>query len=315
MGHAVIERFRALDDAFRARAGRGERLHARFAAMAAVAAPQDIESLIERTFDVRDRLNEGLGHWRSPSRSMRLVFAAALVASERNASHFFEAREALSTRRAERGSRALSEGGSCAALALIAAGGHPHMADNFYDILDAVAAPWWRREATREEILAAALAAMGETPDEASARIERARAALLAAEIPRHHANAATFEVALLEPDRGRIAAAWTSLNLAVRGRSTLRHGLGKTGLAILAAEGDGQSIADALVRSFDAVRELKPRPTGQAAAKLAMRLAQAQAGEGSAVSATRDLAAILAAQAASVAAVASSSAAVAAAS
>jgi hypothetical protein len=315
MGHAVIDRFKVLDDAFRSRAGRGERLHARFAALAALSAPHDIETLIERTFELRTRLNEGLGNWRSPSRSMRLVFAAALVANERSATQFFDARDALAKRRAERGSRALTEGGSCAALALVSAGGHADQADDFYDMLDAIAAPWWRREAAREEILSAALTALGETPDEAATRIETVRGTLLSAGIPAHHANAATYEVALLSPDGGQIAGAWTCLNLAVRGRTSLRQGLGKTGLAVLSAEGDGHDIADALVRSFDAVHELRPRPTGQAAAKLAMRLAQAQAGEGSAISATRDLAAILAAQSAAIAAVASSSAAVAAAS
>ena len=308
MGHAIIDRFRALDDAFRARASRGERLYARFAALAALSAPQDVETLIERTFETRNRLSEGLGSWRAPSRAMRLVYAAALVASERSAGHFFDARTALSERRTDRGGRSLSQGGSCAALALVAAGGQPHMADDFYDIIENIASPWWRREPCREEVLAAALCAMGETPDEALKHLEKARESLRTAGVPKNHAEAAAYEVALLDPDPGQLAGAWTTLNLAVRGRSALRHGLGKTGLAVLAAQGEGQSTADALVRSFDAVRALKPRAAGQTAAKLAMRLAQAQMGASGPMSAARDLAAILAAQAAMVAAVAASS-------
>jgi hypothetical protein len=308
MGHAVIERFRALDSAFHSRASRSERLYARFAALAALKAPQDIECLIERTFDARNHLNEGLGSWRVPNRSMRLVFAAALVASERSASDFFEIRAALIERRIARGGRSLSHGGSCAALALVAAGGVPHQSDNFFDILEVIAAPWWRREPTREEALSAAFTAMGETPDDASSHLNLARERLMTAGVPKNHADAASYEVALLNPDDGQLAGSWTTLNLAVRGRSELRHGVGKTGLAVLAAHGDGQSTADALVRSFDAVRSLSPRANGQTAARLAMRLAQAQCGSSTPIAAASDLSAILAAQAAMIAAVAASS-------
>ena len=310
MGHAVINRFKALDDAFRARAARGERLYARFAALAALSAPQDIESLIERCFEVRTSLNEGLGNWRAPSRSMRLVFAAALVSGERNARHFFETRDAMTARRSERGARALSQGGSCAALSLTAAGGHIHQVDDFFDVLDAISSPWWRREASREEVLAAAFAALGVTPDEARDKIDMARNALMTAGVPRQHAEAAAYEVALLNPDPGQLAGAWTTLNVAVRGRASLRHGLGKTGLAVLAAHGEGPVIVDSLVHSFEAVRALRPRASGQIAARLAMRLTQAQCGTRTPVAAAGDLAAILAAQAAMVTAVAASSAA-----
>jgi len=304
MEHAVIERFKALDAAFVMRAGRGERMTARFAALAALNAPLGVESLIERTFETRDSLNRALGNWRAPSKAMRLVFAAALVSAERTTEHFLEARRALRDRRAERGSRSLTHGGACAALALVASGGYPHQADQFYDILDAIAAPWWRREPSREEIVAAALAAMGEMPDEAFDRLERARQTLRDAHIPGSAIEGAAYEIAFLEPSSGDMAAAWTSLNLAVRGRSELKSGIGKTGLAILAAHGHGQETADALVRSFEAVRAIKPSLTGQMAAKIAMRLTQAQLGASAPMGAASDLAAILAAQMAAAAAV-----------
>lgn len=304
MEHAVIERFKALDAAFVARAGRGDKMAARFAALAALSAPQDVETLIERTFETRDALNRTLGAWRAPGKTMRLVFAAALVASERSAEHFFAARSALRDRRAERGSRSLSQGGACASLALIAAGGHPHNADLFYDILDAIAAPWWRREASREEIVAAALAAMGDTPDEARARLDRARQTLRDAHIPNSAIEPAAFEIAFFEPSSGDVAAAWTTLNLAVRGRASLRHGIGKPGLAVLAAQGDGQTAADALVQSFEALESIRPKVGNPTAAKLALRLAQAQLGTRAPMGAASDLAAILAAQAAMIAAV-----------
>ena len=78
-------------------------------------------------------------------------------------------------------------------------------------------------------------------------------------------------------------------------------------------AQGDGASMADALVRSFETLQEMRPRVSSTAAPKIAMRLAQMQMGDASPVGAAADLAAILAAQAAMVAAItaASSSAAV----
>jgi len=308
MEHAVIERFKSLDEAYLARAPKSDRMYARFAALSSLNSEQDIETLIEKVFGTRDQLNEGLGAWRSPARSMRLVFAAALVTAGRSAKHFFDVRKALKDRRKARGSRHLSQGGSCAALALVAAGGHAHQADHFYDNLDAIAAPWWRREPMREEILAGAFTALGETPDECAIRLDRTREALRSAGIPKSHADAAAYEVALLDADYGDIAAAWTSLNLAVRGRSALRHGVGKTGIAVLAAQGDGSGMADALVRSFETLKEMRPRVSGTAAPKIAMRLAQMQMGDSSPVGAASDLAAILAAQAAMVAAITAAS-------
>ncbi|MBO6796266.1 hypothetical protein [Maricaulis sp.] len=314
MEHAVIERFKSLDEAYLARAPKSERMYARFAALSSLNAKQDVECLIERVFEARDQLNDGLGAWKAPAKAMRLVFAAALVTAGRSAKHFFDVREGLKERRKARGSRHLSQGGSCAALALLAAGGHAHQADHFYDNLDAIAAPWWRREPMREEVLAAAFTALGETPEDCAVRLDRTREALRSAGIPKSHADAAAYEVALLDTDYGDIAASWTSLNLAVRGRSSLRHGVGKTGLAVLAAQGDGASMADALVRSFETIKEMRPRVSSTAAPKIAMRLAQMQMGDASPVGAAADLAAILAAQAAMVAAItaASSSAAVA---
>ena len=312
MGHAILGRFRALDAAFHTRAPRGERLHARFAALAALNAPLDLETLIEKSFECRDALNAGLGPWRSPSRPMRLVFAAALVAGGRTAQQFLETRRALTLQGKARGARGLAHGGSCAALSLVTAGGQPWQADQFYDVLDAIAAPWWQRDAAREEVLAAAFTAMGETPEDAVNHLARARQALLTAGVPRAHAEAAAYEVALSQPDPAALAGAWTSLNIAVRGRSALRHGTGKTGLAILAASGNGPVLADALVDAFEAVRQLKPKLTAETAARLALRLAQAQAGKARPIAAAGDLAAILAAQAAMVAAITASSGAVA---
>ena len=312
MGHATTQRFRALDAAFHTRAPRGERLHARFAALAVLNAPLDIETLIEKCFETRDALNAGLGPWRSPSRPMRLVFAAALIAGGRTAQQFLETRRALALQRKARGARGLAHGGACAALSLVTAGGHAWQADQFFDVLDAIAAPWWQRDAAREEVLAAAFTAMGETPEDAINHLTRARQALITAGVPQHHAEIASYEVAMSQPDPAALAGAWTSLNIAVRGRAALRHGIGKTGLAILAASGNGPAMADALVEAFEAVAQLKPKPTTQTAARLALRLAQAQAGMARPIAAAGDLAAILAAQAAMVAAVTASTGAVA---
>ena len=312
MGHAILARFRALDAAFHARAPRGEVLHARFAALAALNSPLDIETLIETSFETRAALNTGLGPWRSPNRPMRLVFAAALAASGCTARQFLETRRALAEQRQARGARALAHGGSCAALSLVTAGGQSWQADQFFDVLDAIAAPWWQREAAREEVLAAAFTAMGETPEDAVNHLAHARQALITAGVPQQHAVAASYEVATTRMDPAELAGAWTSLNIAVRGRAALQHGTGKTGLATLAASGNGPAMADALVEAFQAVGELKPKPTSQTAARLALRLAQAQAGLAKPIAAAGELAAILAAQAAIVAAVTASTGAVA---
>ena len=98
MEHAVIERFRSLDEAYLARAPRSERMYARFAALSSLNAKQDVESLIERVFETRNQFNEGLGAWKSPGKPMRLVYAAATVTAGRTARHFFEVRNALKER-------------------------------------------------------------------------------------------------------------------------------------------------------------------------------------------------------------------------
>jgi len=314
MVNAVIERFQRLDAAFSERASKGERLYGRFSALASISSSETADILAARSFQIRDRLNEGLGTWKSPGRAMRLVFAAALAASNRSADNFFTVRTALNDRRRDRGTRALSHGGSCAALALVVAGGESGQVDNFFDILDEISLPWWRRVPAREDVLAAAFAALGDTPEHARTKLDTARLALRSAGVPGHHVEGAAQEICLGPVDPGELAAAWTSLNTAVRGRPILRNGVGKTGLAVLASRGRGPEIADRLVTSFEAVRALRPRPSGQVAARLAMRLAQAQTGTSEPHAAARDLAAILAAQAAVIAAVAGSTAAVAAA-
>lgn len=313
MTASVIERFVALDSAFRDHARRGERMYARFAALSGLSSDAPPEFLVSRAIAIRDELDAGLGAWKEPGKSMRLVFAAALAAAGRTAPHFFDTRSALLRRRKERGGRGLNHGGSCAALALVSAGGLPHHVDAFYDILETIAAPWWRRDSAREEMVAAIFAAMGEMPHEALERLDTAREALRTAGVPKSHAEAAACEIAFFDFNPSAIAPAWTTLNTAVRGRSALRNGVGKTGLAVLAVHGDGRATADALVASFEAVRALKPKPSGDVAAKLSMRLAQAQTGETAPIAAARDLAAILAAQAAMIAAVAASTAVVAA--
>ncbi|WP_300544443.1 hypothetical protein [Maricaulis sp.] len=315
MAGPVIERFAALDSAYREHTGRGERLYARFSALAGLSCDAAPDALASHALAIRDALNDGLGMWRAPARSMRLVFGAALAAADRTAAHFFEAREALARQRKARGGRRLTHGGACAALGLVAGGGQAHHADTFYDILETIAAPWWRRDAAREEVVAAIFAAMGETPEDALTHLEKARTALLTAGVPRADAEAAACEIAFYDYDATAIAPAWTTLNTALRNHNKLRHGVGKTGLAVLAAQGNNPSTAKALIGNFDAVRSLEPRPPANVAAKLALRLTQAQIGDTAPIAAARDLAAILAAQAAMIAAVtaASSAAAVAA--
>jgi hypothetical protein len=298
MTGTAIERYKALDRAFVERAGRGMKLYAQFSALASLSTDTDAALQTERAFAIRDQLNEGLGVWRSPAKSMRLVFAAALAASGRTSEHFFAARSALAERRKARGGRHLMHGGACAALALVSSGGQGHQADSFYDILEAIAAPWWRRDAGREEVVAAIFAGLGETPDDALRYLSSARQSLREAGIPKAAAEAAACEIAFQKYDPEAIGPAWESLTKGLRKHGALRSGIGKTGLAVAAAHGNGPDIGKALVQTYQALKADKSlRLSSDVAAKLALRLTLADRGDVAPIAAARDLAAILAAQ------------------
>ena len=298
MPGTAIERFKALESAFVERAGRGMRLYAQFSALASLSCDTAPTLQAERAFAIRDQLNEGLGMWGTPAKSMRLVFAAALAASGRTSDHFFAARTALTERRKARGGRHLMHGGSCAALALVSSGGQGHQADSFYDILEAIAAPWWRRDAGREEVVAAIFAGLGETPEDAVRYLSTARQTLCDAGIPKAAAEAAACEIAFQTYDPDAIGPAWETLTKGMRKQGSLRSGIGKTGLAVAAAHGNGGEIGKSLVKTWHALKADKSlRLSGDVAAKLALRLTLSEQGEVTPIAAARDLAAILAAQ------------------
>lgn len=298
MSGTAFERYKALDQAFVDRAGRGMKLYAHFAALASLSVDTDPALQTERAFAVRDQLNEGLGLWRTPTKSMRLVFAAALAASGRTSEHFFAARTALTERRKARGGRHLMHGGACAALALVSSGGQGHQADSFYDILEAIAAPWWRRDAGREEVVAAIFAGLGETPEDALHYLSTARTVLREAGIPKAAAEAAACEIAFHKYDPNAIAPAWAALNAGLRKYGALRSAVGKTGLAVAAAHGKGPEIGKALVQAYHTIKADKDlRVSSDVAGKLALRLTLADQGDIQPIAAARDLAAILAAQ------------------
>ncbi len=298
MPGTAIERYKALDSAFVERAGRGMKLYAQFAALASLSSDTDPVLQAERAFAIRDQLNEGLGMWGTPAKSMRLVFAAALAASGRSSDHFFAARTALTERRKARGGRHLMHGGSCAALALVSSGGQAHQADSFYDILEAIAAPWWRRDAGREEVVAAIFAGLGETPEDALRYLSTARQTMRGAGIPKAAAEAAACEIAFQRYDPEAIGPAWEALTKGLRKNGTLRAGIGKTGLAVAAAHGKGPEIGKTLVKTYLALKADKSlHLSSEVASKLALRLTLAEHGEVTPIAAARDLAAILAAQ------------------
>ena len=302
MGHTVIERYHALETAFSKASRKSERMSARFSAAAALDAESDVPTTVRRALRERDALDASVSRWTYPTKSMRLVYGAVLAAVNRDAGSFIQAREALKTRRKERGGRSLSYDGACAALTLVAADGNGGHADMFFDILEAIAAPWWRREAQPEEAYAAIMAAQGETPDTAQGRLAQAQNAMLAAGVPKRQANKALFDVALADPDPTRFANAWTSLSVAARGQKGLVRQTGLAGLATLAAQvDDGSAAADALIQAYTSLRTLKPKPNGLVAGKLALRLAVAMTGRKIPGAAARDLSAIFAVQQAAV--------------
>ncbi|MCW5725133.1 MAG: hypothetical protein KIS81_09250 [Maricaulaceae bacterium] len=306
MTEALFERFQALEAALVTHAGTGGRAAARFAAAAGLRAPDTPQAFATRCLREREALDAALSSWRQPSsRGLRLTFAAALVASGQGAEAFLSTRQALAETRRRRGGRSLSNGGACAALSLAAAGGGPDNAGMFFDILEAIAAPWWRREQVREEAFAAAMAAAGETPDSTTDRLSRAGAAMRAASVTGRAARTAVFDVALAGPDPDRFVRAWTALGVGVRSRKGLASAAGQEGLALLAAcHDDGSTAADALVAAHDFIRGLRPRADGLSAGRLTVRLALETTGDGAPEGAARDLAAVMAAQAAAFAAV-----------
>lgn len=304
MAHAVIERFQELEEAYAQIAGRNGRLQARFCAATALDSDLATETLIQRTEREREVLDTGLTRWRTPGPQMRLVYATALTAAGRDAGLFLNTKETLRETRKQRGGRHLQDGGACAALVLVASGGSPSHSSMFYDILAAIGAPWWRRVPAQEEASAAALAAAGETPDSAGELLSRTRLMMDAAGVPSRHIDRAVHDVALIDPDPDDYARAWTALNVAARSRKGLVRRAGFDGLAKLAAQvEDGSQAADALIEASEAITAMRPRVSGMAAGKLALRLAGRMCGSAAPAGAARDLSAIYAMQAAVIAA------------
>ncbi|WP_421792641.1 hypothetical protein [Hyphobacterium sp.] len=312
MAHAAIERFEALQSAFFAATKRSERAQARFAAMAGLSVEDDPETLVRRTLREREAINAARSKMRAPSSSLRLVYGAALAAARRDGGGLVKLMEALETERKRRGGRRLYAAGSRAALVMLCAGGNFSQTGMYFDILEAIAAPWWRRKAADEETFAALMAATGETPETALERLERADAALNAAGAPKRICNDARFLVAVTDPQIDDFTSAWTALNIAVQQRRGLRQRAGWTSLAMLAAQvEDGSDAGDALLMADEFIGNMRPRVHGMTRGRLAVRLAATMTGLKTPGAAAADYAAILATQAAVIAATSASAAAV----
>ncbi len=304
MAHDAILRFGALQDAFFNATKRSERSQARFCAAACLDADDAPETLVRRTLREREAINQQRSTWRSPSTSLRLVYGAALAAAHRDGGGLVKMMETLENERKRRGGRSLSSAGAPVALVMLCAGASYSQAGMFFDILEAIAAPWWRRNAAAEETYAAMMTAAGETPDTALERLERADRNLASAGVPKGPRSEARFQIAVPDPKTDDFTSAWTALNVAVQQRRGLRHRATWIGLALLAAQvEDGSDAGDALLEADDYVKALRPRVQGLARGKLAMRLAAAMTGLKTPAGAAADYAAILAAQAAVIAA------------
>lgn len=304
MAHAAIEEYRTLESAFFDTTKKSERMSARFAAAACLGAKDPPATLVRRTLRERDAINASRSGWHSPSTAMRLVYGAALAASNRDGGGLVKMMETLKAERKRRGGRSLSSGGAPAALVMLCAGGSYAQASMFYDILEEVAAPWWRRYPPAEETYAAMMAAGNETPATALSRLEKARKTLATAGVPKSAHNKCVFDVAIAHPRTDDFTSAWTALNVAVQQQRGLRQRAGWAGLATLAAQvEDGSDAGDALLEADAFVRSLRPRVSSMVAGRLAVRLAATMTGLRTPAGAAADYAAILAAQAAMIAA------------
>jgi len=304
MAHEAIEHYRTLEAAFFEATKRSERAQARFSVAACLDADDPAETLVRRTLRERDAINILRTGWRSPPTAIRLVYGAALAASHRDGGGLIKMMETLNAERKRRGGRSLSSAGGPAALVMVCAGGNFAQASMFYDILEEIASPWWRRNPAAEETYAALMAATGETPLTAASRLEKARKSLAAAGVPKSARDKCEFEIAVANPRSDDFASAWTALNIAVQQVRGLRQRAGWSGLAVLAAQvEDGSDAGDALIEADDFVRSLRPRVSGIASGRLAMRLAANMTGLKTPAGAASDYAAILAAQTAMIAA------------
>lgn len=304
MAHSAIEEYRTLETAFFEATRKSERMSARFAAAACMGTGETPETLVRRTLREREAINALKSGWRSPSTSMRLVYAAALAASKRDGGGLVKMMDTLATERKRRGGRSLSSAGAPAALVMLCAGGSYSQASMFFDILEEVAAPWWRRNPPAEETYAAMMAARNETPATAMNRLEKARNTLATAGVPKSARSKCEYDVAIAHPRTDDFTSAWTSLNVAVQQVRGLRQRASWAGLATLAAQvEDGSNAGDALIEADAFVRSLRPRVTSMVAGKLAVRLAATMTGLRTPAGAAADYAAILAAQAAMIAA------------
>lgn len=316
MAKSAIERYQALEAAYFETTKKSERTQARFAALASLNADGEAETVVRRALRERAALNDRLSSWRSPSTSIRLVYGAALSSAKRDGGAFVEMLDALRTERKRRGGRSLDSGGAPAALALLCADGSQSQAGMFYDVLEEIAALWWRRRAMPEESYAAIQTAMGETPEIARKRLETTRLLLKGTAMPGSARNSVLFEVAASNPQRDDFSAAWTALNIAARQKKGLIRRVKYEGLALLAAQVEnGSDAGDALLEADDFVKSLRPKVDSTAAGRLTVRLAAIMSGIRTPAGAAADYAAILAAQAAMMAAVAASTAVVVAAS
>lgn len=312
MAHSAIEQYQALESAYFENTKRSERSQARFSALAGLSADGDAQAIVRKALREKTALNDRLSSWRSPSSSLRLVYGAALSAAKRDGGALVEMMNSLRDERKRRGGRTLQSGGAPAALALLCAGGNVGQAGMFYDVLEEIAAPWWRRRPLAEESYAALQTAMGETPEIARKNIEQTKQLLESNSVPGSARNSILFEVAAANPDEDDFSSAWTALNIAARQKKGLLRRVKYQGLAVLAAQvEDGSTAGDALNTADEFVQSLRPRVDSMAAGRLTVRLAAIMSGIRTPAGAAADYAAILAAQAAMIAAVTASSAAV----
>ena len=300
---AALARFNALSEALRVESPKPDKMGAAFTALALLRAEGEDAALIAQTKRNRAAFNDALGGGRSPTGSLRWVYAAVLAAQQVDPARFLRLRDTLRETRKQVKSPGLYAGGSRAALVLCLADANDTGAvRRFFELKTGLTPPWWRSNSMVTDTYAAAHAAT-QTPL-AKVQADRARAeeVFKADRIARNYRRDAAKLCVLLDREPNAVLARFQALETARRESRTLRSRSDR-GLAMSWAV-EGLTVEE--LPALEAIIEALPRhlsSTGFARARIAGQILTADR-PGEPVETVAALTAVIAAQTAAMAAI-----------
>lgn len=300
---AALARFNALSEALRADSPKPDKMGAAFTALALLRAEQDDAALVAQTRRNRETLNGALGGGRSPTGSLRWVYAAVLAAQQVDPARFLRLRDTLRETRKQVKSPGLYAGGSRAALVLcLAEANDTGAVRRFFDLKKGLSPPWWRSNSAVTDTYAAAHAATQTPLDTVQADRARAEAVFGADRLARHYRRDAAKLCVLLEQDPEEVLQRFHALETGRREIRALRSRSERSLAMSWAVEGLTAEELPALAAMVEALpRHLSS--TGYARARIAAQILTADR-PGQPVETVAALTAVIAAQTAAMAAI-----------